>query len=74
MMFVDWNAACIEPGDALSIDVRANHFMPSFRKASSGNETYVPTTDDGKTQDELSLKMSFGGRKPHPLRNGNSLF
>jgi hypothetical protein len=24
-------------------------------EASSGDETHVPTTDDGKTQDELSL-------------------
>jgi hypothetical protein len=55
MMFVDRNAAGIELGDAFAIDVGANYFMASFGKASSGHETHVPTTDNGKTQDELSL-------------------
>jgi hypothetical protein len=35
--------------------------MPGFRKASSCNETYIPTTDDGKTQEELSLKYVSEG-------------
>jgi len=54
VMLVDRDAAGIELGDALAIDVRANDLVSGFGEASSGDETYVPTTDDGKTQDEFS--------------------
>ena len=54
VMLVDRDAAGFELGDALAIDVRANYLVSGFGEASSGDETHVPTTDDGKTQDEFS--------------------
>lgn len=55
MMFVDRNAAGIELGNALAIDVRADYLVTCLGKASSGDQTDVSTPDDGKTQDEPSL-------------------
>ncbi len=46
MMLVYRNAAGIELGDALAVDVRANDIVSGLGKASSGDETNVPTTDD----------------------------
>ena len=46
MMFVDRDAACIQLGDALAIDIRANHVVPRLGETSPGDETHVPTTDD----------------------------
>ncbi len=55
VMLVDRDAAGVKLGDALAINVRADYFVPCLGKTSSGDETHVSTTDDGKTQDELSL-------------------
>ena len=41
-------------GYALAVNVRANDIVPGLGKASSGDKTNVPTTDDGKAQNELS--------------------
>ena len=46
VMLVNRNAAGIELGDALPIDVRANYLVSGLGKTSSGDETYVPATDD----------------------------
>jgi len=46
MMLVDRNAAGVELGDALAIDVRANYLVPSFCETCPGDETHIPTTDD----------------------------
>ena len=46
VLLVDWHAARIEFGDALLVDVGANHFVSRFGKTSSRDQTYVPTTDD----------------------------
>jgi len=54
MMFIDRNAAGIEFGDALAIDVRADYLVTCFGKTSSGDQADVSTTDDGKTQDKPS--------------------
>jgi hypothetical protein len=35
--------------------------VPGFGKTSSGDETHVSTTDDGKTQDELSPGLASEG-------------
>jgi hypothetical protein len=51
MMLVDRDAAGIELGDALAVDVRANYLVTCLGKASTGHQTDVSTTDDGKTQD-----------------------
>ena len=45
-MLVNRNAAGIELGDALPIDVRANYVVSGLGKTSSGDQTYVPATDD----------------------------
>src|SRR2546430_9774363 len=37
MMFVDWDAAGVELGDALAIDVRANYFVSRFGKTGPGD-------------------------------------
>ena len=46
VMLVNRNAAGIELGDALPIDVRANYVVSGLGKTSSGDQTYVPATDD----------------------------
>jgi hypothetical protein len=46
VLLIDWDAAGIELGDPISVDVRANHFVPCLSKTSSRDQTYVPTSDD----------------------------
>src|ERR1700674_2855671 len=46
VMLVDGDAAGIELGDALAIDVRANYLVSCVGEASSGDETHVPTSDN----------------------------
>jgi hypothetical protein len=46
VLLVDGDAAGIELGDTLAIDVRANNFVSRLGETSSGDESYVPTTDD----------------------------
>ncbi len=45
MMFVDWDAAGIELGDTLAIDVRTNHVVPRLGETCAGDETHVPTAN-----------------------------
>ncbi len=44
--WIAYRRAGIELGDALLIDVRANYLVSGLGKTSSGDETYVPATDD----------------------------
>src|SRR5882724_10723341 len=46
MLLVDGHPACIELGDALPVNVGANHFVSRFRKTGSRDQTYVSTADD----------------------------
>ena len=46
MMLVYRNAAGIELGDALAVNIRADDIVAGLGKASSGDQTNVPTTDD----------------------------
>jgi hypothetical protein len=56
------DATGIELGNALAIDVRANDSVAAFGETSSGDQTDVTTTDDGKTQDKFSLRRASEGR------------
>lgn len=46
MMLVNGDAAGVELGDALAIDVRANDFMTGLGETRTGDETHIPTSDD----------------------------
>src|ERR1041385_3325625 len=62
VLFINGHAACLELGNALFINVRANDFVTRFRKAGSGDQPDVSTSDDRKTQKRTSLSWSLTGK------------
>src|SRR5712691_661207 len=46
VLFVDGDASGVELGDALAVNVRANHFVARFGETGSRDQPYVSTTND----------------------------
>jgi len=46
VLFVDGDATAVEFGDALAVNVRANHFVARFGETGSRDQPYVSTTND----------------------------
>jgi hypothetical protein len=55
VLLVDGDAAGIEFSDAIAVNIRANHLVSGFGETSSGDQADVATSNNRKTQDELSL-------------------
>src|SRR5215469_3703011 len=64
VLFVNGHAACLELGNAVFINIRANDIVTRFRETGSGDQPYVSTSDDRKTQKRSSLSWSLNRQKP----------
>jgi len=62
VLFVNGHTACLEPGNALFINIRTNDIVTRFRETGPSNQPYVSTSDDRKTQKRTSLSWSSNSK------------